>query len=384
MKALRKILVGAIAVAMTSMLPALPGSPVSVTDAGAASACPAVQVFVDAGTYAFDEYRRVHPGAAIPPSFQPAGMDQPIRDLAALTAGNATYFTVDYPAQANTWWDWGAIFRSEAAGVANTKSAIRSFVQQCPSSRIALYGYSQGAWVAGDVSTDIANHNDPVSPSKVLATFLQADPVQTPGRGTFIGPRVNGTGVLPARYAGFGALNGTTFELCAGGDKWCDASIGVLQIADAATNNPMHTQYNSYQVTPGTSATEWIQAYLATHSPLSPAVPVVIGAIGDRWQQMGGANSVLGIAVSVERPVANGGRFVRFEHGSIYWTPQTGAWAVHGSILATYATMGWETSSLGFPTSNEIPVGPNGADRQSYFQHGSLYWTRATGVVTVR
>ncbi|MGI8680191.1 MAG: cutinase family protein [Jatrophihabitans sp.] len=224
--------------------------------------CPSVQVFVDAGTYAFDAYRQQHPGAAIPPSFIPGGMAVPLQNLSADTSGRISYYTVDYPAQPNTWFNWAGIFQSEQAGVVNTENAVRSFVASCPNSSIALYGYSQGAWVAGDVATDIANHANPASPAKLKATFLQADPVQTPGRGTFIGPRVSGTGVLPARYAGFGGNNATTFEFCATGDLWCNSSVGVPQIAAAAVNNPAHGTYDTYQVAPGVPTTQWIKNYL--------------------------------------------------------------------------------------------------------------------------
>jgi len=41
------------------------------------------------------------------------------------------------------------------------------------------------------------------------------------------------------------------------------------------------------------------------------------------------------------------GRCRDFEHGPIYWTPQTGAREVHGAIRDKWASMGWERSRLG-------------------------------------
>ena len=52
---------------------------------------------------------------------------------------------VNYPATLTNYT------ASEASGVAGMTSLIQSYVARCPSSKIALLGYSQGAQVAGDV-----------------------------------------------------------------------------------------------------------------------------------------------------------------------------------------------------------------------------------------
>lgn len=439
MKVSKRIsLAGATTALLVMFLPALPGTPAA--SASTPRACPTVQVFVVAGTYAFNAYRTANPGATIPTRFLPQGMEKPIQDIPVLTDENASYFTVDYPATDSTLQDPGGLLRSHDQGVLNTTNDISTFVQNCPNSSIALFGYSQGAWIAGDVATNIGNNLGPVPASKVVGSFLMADPVQTPGYGTFVGPAIAGTGVLTPRNASFGSLNSTTFELCAMGDLFCNSSVGVVQ-ALAAIGNPAHTTYDQYQVAPGTSATEWIQAYLATHVPLTPSVPVVIGGIGAHYQQLGGQGSYLGLPISIEHSTPDGvGRYVRFQYGSIYWTPQTGAWAIHGWIDSNFALNGWEngagyptsdeigapdgvgrfetflnqgiqmaiywtpqigahllkgsiyqrwlslgsqSGALGYPTSDEFPVGPNGADRQSNFQHGSIYWTQATNTTIV-
>jgi uncharacterized protein with LGFP repeats len=62
------------------------------------------------------------------------------------------------------------------------------------------------------------------------------------------------------------------------------------------------------------------------------------------------------------------GRFNHFQAGSIYWTPDTGAHPVRGSILSLWASMGWEGSCLGYPISDESN------DRQD-FQHGYIWRT---------
>jgi uncharacterized protein with LGFP repeats len=70
------------------------------------------------------------------------------------------------------------------------------------------------------------------------------------------------------------------------------------------------------------------------------------------------------------------GRSRDYEHGSIYWTPQTGAHEVHGAIRDLWASMGFERSKLGYPVSDEMDM-PGG--RLSRFEHGEIRWTPTGG-----
>ena len=77
-----------------------------------------------------------------------------------------------------------------------------------------------------------------------------------------------------------------------------------------------------------------------------------------------------------------------YQQGAIYWSPTTGACAVHGAIFQKWASMGYEKSSLGYPTTNELGSGPtatavldNTPQRTSYFQNGSITWNQTTGPV---
>jgi len=45
----------------------------------------------------------------------------------------------------------------------------------------------------------------------------------------------------------------------------------------------------------------------------------VQGAIGDRYEALGGASSWPGFPTSDEEPFAEDGRVSEFEHGAIYW-----------------------------------------------------------------
>ncbi len=109
------------------------------------------------------------------------------------------------------------------------------------------------------------------------------------------------------------------------------------------------------------------------------------GKILDRWASMGWETSALGFPVTDETPTPDGiGRFNHFsKDGSIYWTPGTGAWSIHGKILDKWASMGWERSILGYPVTDETPT-PDGIGRFNHFsEDGSIYWTAGTGAWSI-
>ncbi|MFP2933678.1 N-acetylmuramoyl-L-alanine amidase, partial [Pyxidicoccus sp. 3LG] len=98
------------------------------------------------------------------------------------------------------------------------------------------------------------------------------------------------------------------------------------------------------------------------------------GAILTRYNQLGGAGGVLGRCVTSELATPDGvGRFNHFQNGSIYWTPATGAWEVHGLIRQRWEALDWERSPLGYPITGET-VTPDGVGRFNHFQNGSIYW----------
>ncbi|WTW98216.1 hypothetical protein OG216_34935 [Streptomycetaceae bacterium NBC_01309] len=103
------------------------------------------------------------------------------------------------------------------------------------------------------------------------------------------------------------------------------------------------------------------------------------GAIRTRWAELGW-ETVLGYPTLDDTKTPDGvGYFNHFtNYASIYWHPSTDAWAVFGSIRTYWASIGWETSWLGYPTSNEFDI-PGG--RRSNFQNGYITWTAATGAI---
>lgn len=103
------------------------------------------------------------------------------------------------------------------------------------------------------------------------------------------------------------------------------------------------------------------------------------GAIWQKYYLLGGVNSFLGLPQSDEMITPDGhGRYNHFENGSIYWSPETGAYEVHGAIWEKWNSLGWEKSVLGYPLTDELTT-PDGFGRYNHFQHGSIYWSPKTG-----
>ncbi|MBS4728000.1 LGFP repeat-containing protein [Mycobacterium sp. SM1] len=103
------------------------------------------------------------------------------------------------------------------------------------------------------------------------------------------------------------------------------------------------------------------------------------GAIYQRWQEMGGPNGVLGSPTSPESVAAGSARYVTFDRGAMYWSPETGAQPVTGAIYDAWASLGYERGALGLPTSGEIQE-PQWVKQN--FQHGTLNFSRLDGTVT--
>jgi uncharacterized protein with LGFP repeats len=103
------------------------------------------------------------------------------------------------------------------------------------------------------------------------------------------------------------------------------------------------------------------------------------GAIYDRWQAMGGMKSAIGAPTSPEASGAGSTRYVLFDKGAVYWSPESGAQPMMGAIYDAWATLGYERGALGLPTSGELQepewIGQN-------FQHGTLNYDRSTFEIT--
>lgn len=72
------------------------------------------------------------------------------------------------------------------------------------------------------------------------------------------------------------------------------------------------------------------------------------------------------------------GRRVRYENGAIYERPDRYAW-VHGAIAARYDQLGAAGSWLGLPLTDEIAMSEGG--RASVFERGTIYWWPDVGAI---
>ncbi|GAB7192207.1 hypothetical protein NUM3379_29160 [Kineococcus sp. NUM-3379] len=122
----------------------------------------------------------------------------------------------------------------------------------------------------------------------------------------------------------------------------------------------------------------------ATPSAVAADPPAVGGAIARTYDLLGGPASFLGDPVSGENPTPRRrGVYQLFEGGSIYWSPGTGAWEVHGAIRDHWGRLGWENGPLGFPVVNETGAW-GGRGSYSAFETGTIYWSPETGAHEVR
>jgi peptidoglycan/xylan/chitin deacetylase (PgdA/CDA1 family) len=90
------------------------------------------------------------------------------------------------------------------------------------------------------------------------------------------------------------------------------------------------------------------------------------------------ANASLGSSTSaITCGITNGGCYQNYQNGAIIWSPATGAHVSVGEIRAAWAATGFENGRLGYPTTNEFPIG-GGSVAQNY-QGGQISWSPLTG-----
>ncbi|WP_460443902.1 LGFP repeat-containing protein, partial [Amycolatopsis cihanbeyliensis] len=109
----------------------------------------------------------------------------------------------------------------------------------------------------------------------------------------------------------------------------------------------------------------------------------VWGEIRKKWAALDWERGPMGYPTTDETKTPDGvGRYNHFtKGGSIYWSPGNGAHEIYGLIKKRWASLGWEKSYLGYPTSGEYSV-PGG--RRNNFEHGYIRWTRSTNTVIDR
>ncbi|WP_433383476.1 LGFP repeat-containing protein [Actinoplanes sp. CA-142083] len=102
------------------------------------------------------------------------------------------------------------------------------------------------------------------------------------------------------------------------------------------------------------------------------------GVIKDKWASLGWENSADGFPTSDVFYLGTGRYGEHFQNGSIYYSGATGVHEIHGAIRDAWARMGWQNSVIGMPTSEEFSAG-GGKGRGQHFANGDIYWSAATG-----
>jgi hypothetical protein len=81
-----------------------------------------------------------------------------------------------------------------------------------------------------------------------------------------------------------------------------------------------------------------------------------------------------------------GGAMRQYEGGTVYYSKETGAHAMHGEILKRYQTLGGPESDLGFPKNDESDTG-DGMGRFNEFsapEGAAMYWNPQAGVTVIK
>lgn len=101
----------------------------------------------------------------------------------------------------------------------------------------------------------------------------------------------------------------------------------------------------------------------------------VHGLIRGKWDKLNLEYGFLGYPKTDEKPCpVAGGRYNLFQGGTVLWFPgSTEAFEVHGAIRSKWVSLGCESGFLGFPITDETKT-PDGIGRFNHFQHGSIYW----------
>lgn len=152
--------------------------------------------------------------------------------------------------------------------------------------------------------------------------------------------------------------------------RWENGPLGY-PVTDELTTPDQIGRYNHFQAgsiywTPATGA--W----------------AVQGSIRGAWRDIGWEGSAVGYPLTNEQAAPDGrGRYNEFQSGSIYWSPSTPASSVHGSIRVLWRALDAQAGPLGYPSTHEL-VTPDRVGHYNHFQRGSIYWTPTTGAREVR
>ncbi|MCP2291238.1 LGFP repeat-containing protein [Nocardia amikacinitolerans] len=132
---------------------------------------------------------------------------------------------------------------------------------------------------------------------------------------------------------------------------------------------------------PSPQAPQRTQSDLATLAALTARLLSMVNEniIAKHYSAKGGPDGPLGQALSEPLPAAQGQQYARFANGYVYTAPDGQVVEVMGAILDRFLQLGADSGILGLPLTNAYPV-PDGL--RSDFEYGSLILNQLTGIVT--
>lgn len=243
--------------------------------------CPDVQMIAVPGTWESsptdDPYAPSFlPNALLKTITDPLGEQYPTERLEV--------FTVPYVAQFRNPQrpDEITYDQSRAEGTDRARAELVAVHDRCPYTSYILLGFSQGAVIAGDLTSEIGTGNGPVPAELVRGSVLIADGRRLPGEGQSPGlspgtgqgmeislqpvtgftQLIAGATMTGPRPGGFGALDDRTAQICDSRDLICNAPLNVVDGAarfqEFVANNAIHAMYaTNPDVVMGTTVPEW-------------------------------------------------------------------------------------------------------------------------------
>ncbi len=207
--------------------------------------------------------------------------------------------------------------------------------------------------------------------------------------GRFIGWRTRIAGLDPKGYTTMYS-EGTEFTPYAEGEEvrlpivFAHRDVGNTSCPGDAAYSMMDRIRDIAAGAPGSSGSEAprrTQSDLAALAELTARLLSMVNdnLIAKHYAATGGPEGPLGAAQSEPLPAAQGQQYAKFVNGYVYTSPQGQAVEVVGAILERFLQLGADAGILGLPLSSPYPV-PDGL--RSDFQNGSLILNNLTGIVT--
>lgn len=187
--------------------------------------------------------------------------------------------------------------QSRAEGTDKARAEIAATHAHCPFTSFVLLGFSQGAVIAGDLTSEIGTGNGPVPAELVRGSILIADGRRLPGEGqspglssgngqgmeislqpfTGLTQLIAGATMTGPRPGGFGALADRTAQICDSRDLICNAPLNVVDGAarfqEFLANNAIHAQYaTNPDVITGTTVPAWTIGHVSDLVNAAPEI----------------------------------------------------------------------------------------------------------------